>query len=76
MTIGTGKRPRDPNQLAKWIVDRSTDEAPEVQRRLWKRKLTQYPFRRRAGMPATAVIVANRACESESAKTPVSAGNG
>ena len=29
MTIGKGKRPRDPNQLAKWIVDRSTSE-PEV----------------------------------------------
>jgi hypothetical protein len=29
MTIGKGKRPRDPNQLAKWIVDRSTDETPE-----------------------------------------------
>lgn len=28
MTIGKGKRPRDPNQLAKWIVDRSTDENP------------------------------------------------
>jgi hypothetical protein len=27
MTIGKGKRPRDPNQLAKWIVDRSTSEA-------------------------------------------------
>jgi hypothetical protein len=26
MTIGKGKRPRDPNQLAKWIVDRSTNE--------------------------------------------------
>jgi hypothetical protein len=26
MTIGKGKRPRDPNQLAKWIVDRSTSE--------------------------------------------------
>ncbi len=26
MTIGKGKRPRDPNQLAKWIVDRSTEE--------------------------------------------------
>jgi hypothetical protein len=24
MTIGKGKRPRDPNQLAKWIVDRTT----------------------------------------------------
>ena len=29
MTIGKGKRPRDPNQLAKWIVDRSTDDTPE-----------------------------------------------
>jgi hypothetical protein len=29
MTIGKGKRPRDPNQLAKWIVDRSTLEPPE-----------------------------------------------
>jgi hypothetical protein len=31
--IGKGKRPRDPNQLAKWIVDQSTSEAPapEVQ---------------------------------------------
>jgi hypothetical protein len=28
MTIGKGKRPRDPNQLAKWIVDRSTSENP------------------------------------------------
>lgn len=26
--IGKGKRPRDPNQLAKWIVDQSTREAP------------------------------------------------
>jgi hypothetical protein len=26
MTVGKGKRPRDPNQLAKWIVDRSTTE--------------------------------------------------
>ena len=26
MTVGKGKRPRDPNQLAKWIVDRSTNE--------------------------------------------------
>jgi hypothetical protein len=32
MTIGKGKRPRDPNQLAKWIVDRSTNkvEGPEA----------------------------------------------
>ncbi len=29
MTVGKGKRPRDPNQLAKWIVERSTGEAPE-----------------------------------------------
>jgi len=29
MTVDKGKRPRDPNQLAKWIVDRSTtDETP------------------------------------------------
>jgi len=29
MTVGKGKRPRDPNQLAKWIVDRSTSETPD-----------------------------------------------
>jgi len=29
--IGKGKRPRDPNQLAKWIVDQSTSEAPEAE---------------------------------------------
>jgi hypothetical protein len=28
MTIGKGKRPRDPNQLAKWIVDQSTSDTP------------------------------------------------
>jgi len=28
MTIGKGKRPRDPNQLAKWIVDQSTSDHP------------------------------------------------
>jgi hypothetical protein len=27
MTLGKGKRPRDPNQLAKWIVEQSTSEA-------------------------------------------------
>ena len=27
--IGKGKRPRDPNQLAKWIVDQSTSEGPQ-----------------------------------------------
>jgi hypothetical protein len=26
--IGKGKRPRDPNQLAKWIVEQSTSETP------------------------------------------------
>jgi hypothetical protein len=26
MTTAKGKRPRDPNQLAKWIVDQSTAE--------------------------------------------------
>jgi hypothetical protein len=30
VTIGKGKRPRDPNQLAKWIVDQSTDQPPEL----------------------------------------------
>ena len=29
MTIGKGKRPRDHNQLAKWIVDHSTSETRE-----------------------------------------------
>ncbi len=29
MTTGRGKRPRDPNQLAKWIVDKSTGQIPE-----------------------------------------------
>lgn len=29
MTIGKGKRPRDPNQLAKWTVDVSTGQIPE-----------------------------------------------
>jgi hypothetical protein len=27
--IGKGKRPRDPNQLAKWIVEHSTSDTPE-----------------------------------------------
>lgn len=27
MTVGKGKRPRDPNQLAKWIVEQSTADA-------------------------------------------------
>jgi hypothetical protein len=29
VAFGKGKRPRDPNQLAKWIVDRSTGQIPE-----------------------------------------------
>ncbi len=29
MTVGKGKRPRDPNQLAKWIVEQSTSEKQE-----------------------------------------------
>jgi hypothetical protein len=29
VTIGKGKRPRDPNQLAKWIVDHSTSQQTE-----------------------------------------------
>ena len=28
MTVGKGKRPRDPNQLAKWVVERSTSDEP------------------------------------------------
>lgn len=28
MTIGKGKRARDPNQLANWIADQSTSEQP------------------------------------------------
>jgi hypothetical protein len=27
--IGKGKRPRDPNQLAKWIVEQSTSDTPQ-----------------------------------------------
>jgi hypothetical protein len=34
MTVGKGKRPRDPNQLTKWIVDRSTGETPEPEHTL------------------------------------------
>jgi hypothetical protein len=35
MTVGKGKRPRDRNQLAKWIVDRSiTAETPEPEHAL------------------------------------------
>jgi len=59
VTIGKGKRPRDPNQLAKWIVDRSTSDDPEPKQEpapiptppvntspLWKSKLTQYLLQR------------------------------
>ncbi len=28
MTVGKGKRPRDPNQLAKWTVEVSTGQIP------------------------------------------------
>jgi hypothetical protein len=27
MTVGKGKRPSDPNQLAKWVVEHSTEDA-------------------------------------------------
>lgn len=33
MSIGKGKRPRGPNQLAKWIVDQSTSETPAEQKK-------------------------------------------
>jgi len=44
MTIGKGKRPRDPNQLAKWIVDQSTSGAPtpEVQPAVPPVNLSEY----------------------------------
>jgi hypothetical protein len=31
MTMPMGKRPRDPSQLAKWIVDQATGQLPEPQ---------------------------------------------
>jgi hypothetical protein len=31
MTIGKGKRPRDPNQLAKWILEQSTADNPPAE---------------------------------------------
>jgi hypothetical protein len=31
VTVGKGKRPRDPNQLAKWIVEHSTSGEPQSQ---------------------------------------------
>jgi len=30
MTVGKGKRPRDPNQLAKWVVEQSTKEESQA----------------------------------------------
>ena len=30
MTVGKGKRPRDLNQLAKWVVEQSTAEPPQI----------------------------------------------
>ena len=42
MTIGKGKRPRDPNQLAKWIVEQSTVEAPVEQPVSVPADLSQY----------------------------------
>jgi hypothetical protein len=42
MTIGKGKRPRDPNQLAKWIVEQSTAEAPAEQPVSVPANLSQY----------------------------------
>jgi len=43
MTIGKGKRPRDPNQLAKWIVDQSTSEHPQEQETAQKPSSTTPP---------------------------------
>jgi hypothetical protein len=42
MTIAKGKRPRDPNQLAKWIVEQSTAEAPAEQPVTVPADLSQY----------------------------------
>lgn len=33
MTIDKGKRPRDPNQLAKWLVEQSTAEVPKSEQK-------------------------------------------
>jgi hypothetical protein len=30
MTVAKGKRPRDPNQLGKWVVERSTEDSMPV----------------------------------------------
>jgi hypothetical protein len=30
MTVDKGKRPRDPNQLAKWVVEQTTKDSPET----------------------------------------------
>lgn len=42
MTIAKGKRPRDPNQLAKWIVEQSTAEVPTEQPVTVPADLSQY----------------------------------
>ena len=42
MTIARGKRPRDPNQLAKWIVEQSTAEVPAEQPVTVPSDLSQY----------------------------------
>jgi hypothetical protein len=35
VTIGKGKRPRDTNQLAKFIVDVTTEQIPGVCKNWW-----------------------------------------
>ncbi|MFZ3212250.1 MAG: hypothetical protein WA188_12120 [Terriglobales bacterium] len=30
MTVGKGKRPTDPNQLAKWVVEQSVTDPPDA----------------------------------------------
>lgn len=42
MTVGKGKRPRDPNQLAKWIVEQSTAETPTQEPAKVPSDLSQY----------------------------------
>jgi hypothetical protein len=37
---GRGKRPRDPNELAKWIVDQSTSDIPECDQSKTQKKPT------------------------------------
>ena len=40
MTIGKGKRPRDPNQLAKWTVDVSTGQIPAPEEAAMPQRVT------------------------------------